>query len=379
MWLFEKMAKCLVNPRRSLAAITVLLALLVAALPFIQPASARQDDQRLDTTLTGQEIRVTGPNFALDDIALEEYPHGQGERIYISSVNTRAFAEIAFFDDSDTPEQTINVMMADFESTAHQFAIVDSGINGSIFYALAWFQLSDEFSGYFYIEVAEDVDGTTDLAQSLYVINDDFWQQLQIASSEITLSNNAFLGETVIDVREAIADYESELASTPQATPGPEDYSYEWVDSTVTVVPPLSLDWNAKDEQLESVYISSDIAFAYAGYLNLPDSTPEDALRFIMEGDRGGGAAPILLESEGSGERIWAVYRIPVDGAYTIMVIELNVASGDLWQVEALAAPEADVLAEVVKFQEAVTIESEGFLDTTSVDQLETILDTNRP
>lgn len=367
------------SSRQILVAISVFLALFVAVLPFNDLVSARQNDETLDTALTGQELRVTGPNYALDDVALEEYPHGQGERVYISSVNTRSFAEVAFFDDADSPEQTISVMMSDFEATSQQFSIVDSGNSDGIYYSLATFQLSDELSGYFYIEVAEDVNGNIDLAQSLYAINEDFAEQLAIASDEISLGGNAFLGVTAIDIPLVIAEYEEVIASTPEATPGPQDYSFEWTDSVVKVQPPLSLDRDSQNDVLESVFISSDVAFAYVGYLNLPGVTPESALESVFEGAPSGQSAPVLLHSEMSGERIWAVYRIAIDGEVTIMVIEMHATSGDLWQVEALAAPEKELLTQVDIFQQAVTIDGAGFLDSLSVDQLELILNSNRP
>lgn len=366
-------------PRRNLAAISVLMALIVAALPFGGYVTARQDDETYKTTLTEQDIRITGPNFALDDVALEEYPHGQGERVYVSSTNTRSFAEIAFFDDTDSPEQTIDVMMADFESTSQQFEIITSGNADGVFYSLASFRLTAELSGNFYIEVAQDVSGNIDLVQSLYVLNDDFGKQLAFASEEVSIGGNAFLGVTAIDVAAVIADHEAISASTPVATPGPTEYAFKWTDSTVNVQPPLSLDWDATSGVLESVFISSDVSFAYVGYMRLPESSPESALDAVLEGTPAGESPPVLLHTAGDSERITAVYRIASDSGFTILVIELHATDEELWQVEALAGPEAEIVSEVEIFQKAVTIDGTGFLDQVSADELETILSNNQP
>ena len=360
----------------------ILVLALVGLTSPVQSANALQGSPELTTyeaELMDWNIQIAWPNFALQDAALEEYPHGRGERVYVSGVDTLAFAEIAFFDDEDTPEQTIAVMLNEFESTSQSFAIIDQGVSEGSSYALARFQISDEFSGYFYIEVAPDVSENVDVAQSLYTINVDFLAQLTLAREEISVAGNAFLGEPAVDLEALITA--DQLTSTPtaQATPAVSGYVFQATGSELRVQPPVTFDYPLIQDDLEAAYISSSSGFGFAGYMRQPTENAEKVIDAIFSQAPAGEEAPVRLHLQQDREQALAVYRIAIDGGYTVMVIEVTRVGTDLWQIEALAVSENDVLMELATFQQSVTIDEEPFLDSITVEEIDDILAANQP
>lgn len=366
----------------TLAAIAMLVALVIVLLPVNPGVSAQPgaEPTTFETEILEWDLRITGPNFALDDVALEEYPHGTGERIYVSSVNTLAFAEIAFFDDSDTPEQTIDVMLSEFEAASRDFTLIESGEIEGVYYALARFQVSAELAGYFYIEVAPDISENVDLVQSLYTLDADFVEQLQIASEEISVNGNAFLGETVIDVETVIAaDASQQATAVAEATPARSSFAFRTTESVVDVRSPVSLDYDNDNGTLEAVFVSTEAGYGIVGYIQQQAGSPEDMLDVIFATAPIGDDAPIRLHFEGDTERVLAVYRIAIDGESTIMVIEVSSAGTDLWLVEAVAVNESAIVAELEVYQQSIAIDGEQFLAGVSGVELVEILRRNQP
>ena len=356
-------------------------ALLLMLVP-IGPALAAQApdaETTYDAELLNWEIKVTGPTFALQDTALEEYPHGRGERIYVSGVDSLAFAEIAFFDDADTPDQTIDVMLSEFENTSQSFTTLDRGESDGVSYAFVKFQISDEFSGYFYIEVAPDVSGNTDFAQSLYTINEDFLTSLSLAQAEIIIQGNAFLGAPAIDLDAIVAADLAAATPLAQATPARTGYTFQTVDGELQVQPPVTYDYPLLTNHLEAAYISSPVGFGFVGYQRQETDSAAAVIESIIAEAPMGEAAPRLLELQENGEHATAVYRIAIDGGFTIMVIDVTNVDANSWQIEALAVRESDFLAEMATFQQAVMVNGTPFLDAISVEEVDAILNTNKP
>jgi hypothetical protein len=347
----------------------------VMAHPDVMAQSGSASDAYV-SELTGWSIEVTGPNYAIQSAALEEYPHGRGERIAVHAVGLPAYAEIAYFDDADAPEETIAITLREFEATSQNVRILESGKSGDTHYSLAAFQLNASVSGYFYMEVVPDVSGNVDAAQSLFTFNLDFPEQLLLAGSEISVNGDPFLGEAAIDVGEVIA---ADLDANAVATPIRTSFAYETVDAVVDVNPPVSLDFDSNANGFESINVSMESTFGIIGFLQQEATDPADILTGILSSAPVGEEAPVQVHVEEDRERITAVYRIHREGSVTVMIVQVTAVGAGLWRVEALAGPEERISTDLSVFQRSITIDGDRFLDSTSGEMLTDILGDSQP
>lgn len=364
--------------RRALARVGSVVAILVVIMGGNPVAYAQSGSrpQSYTSELTGWQVDVAGPNFALSDAVQEQYPHGRGERITINGVNSHSYAEVAFFDDTDTPEDTIAVTLREFQTTSQSFAVLDSGINSGVSYTLATFRLSENVTGYFYMEVKPDVIGNIDFSQSLFALNLDFPEQLSLASRQITVNGKSFLGDPVIDVANSITEYH---LANPAATPTRSSFDFETFDSTIDVDPPVSLDYSSNANGFESVNVSGGNSFGIIGYLNQRAGEPADVLATIVASAPRGDEAPEMVHSEETREQVFAVYRIHREGGVTILVIQVTAVGPDMWRVEAVAGPEDEITTDLDTFQQSIAVDAEPFMESTSGEALTDILNDNQP
>lgn len=359
--------------------VLLVLSLLIGSLPMVS-AYAYQDDSESDsyrTELLDWNISTTGPNYVLSDVALEEYPHGRGERIYITSVDSLGFVEVAFFDDEDTPEQTIDIMLRDFEAASTSFAVLDSGLANDIHYALARFDLGQGTYGYFYIEVAEDIDGNVDLAQSIYTLNTDFLEQLEIAREEISLGGLAFLANPVIDLPTIIADDTAMLESTPApvATPQRGSFTFETRDAELVVDDPIEYDFPFSNNELEVIFLTSIHGYGVVGFIHQDADSADAVLGSVFVGAPAGSEAPVELFLETEGHRALGVYRVQTQDETRAMVIEVVELDDGLWQVQAMAVTESEFVSEFEGYRRGVTFNGQPFLNDIDLDVIVNILE----
>lgn len=332
------------------------------------------------TDLLNWSIAVTGPNYTLVDVALEEYPHGRGERIYIASVESLGFVEIAFFDDEDSPEDTIDLMIRDFTSASQSLEVLEIGFANDMHFALARFQLHQGPSGYFYIEVAEDIDGNVDLAQSIYTLDAEFLTQLEIAQSEISMNGLAFLQEPVIDLETIIEADIALLASTPEPVPTPHrgTHTFETNATELVVDDPIEFDFPFTSSVLEVMYLQSQHGYGLAGFIHQESDSAEDVLASIFEGAPSGAEAPVEIYLESDGSHALGVYRIQTRGETRVMVTSIVNVDDDLWKVEAMAVTESEFAGELEGYHRGVTFDGEVFLGDIEADFIEDILNSNQ-
>lgn len=375
-------------PHPMVFAVGVVRLTLVALLAVLHPihyspvVSAQQgtEDDPYRTELLDWSIAVTGPNYTLVDVALEQYPHGRGERVYIASVESLGFVEIALFDDNDSPEDTIDLMLRDFASASQSLNVLETGIVGQMHFALARFQLHQGPSGYFYIEVAEDIDGNVDLAQSIYTLDAEFLIQLDIARSEISLNGLPFLNEPVIDLDAIVAADIQLVASTPEpvTTPQRGTHVFETNSAQLVVDDPTSFDFPFTNSVLEVMYLRSDHGFGLAGFIHQHATSADEILTSVFVDAPSGAEAPVELFLESDGAHAIGVYRIQTQGETRIMVLTVTAAGDDLWIVEAIAATESEFANELDAYHRSVTFNGKAFLGEIDSDFIEGILDTNQ-
>jgi len=210
----------------------------------------------------------------------------------------------------------------------------------------------------------------------MFTLNLDFPEQLLLASGQIIVNDEAFLAGPAIDVAGSIRDH---VLANPPATPTRSSYTFETVDSTIEVDPPVSLDYSSNANGFESVNVSTETSFGIIGYMQQEADAPVDVLGGIFASAPRGDEAPILIHSDETREQVFAVYRIHRDGGVTIMVIQVTPVGESLWRVEAVAGPEDTIAAESDVFQQSIVIDAEPFLKSTSGEMLTDILNDSRP
>ena len=366
------------------SAIVVALASLLILALFLPPAvNARQPGTESDpyrTELMDWSIAVSGPNYEMVEVALEEYPHGRGERVYIASVESLGFVEISLFDDDDSPEDTIDLMLRDFRAASQSLHVLDSGLSNNMHYALAGFELDQGIVGYFYIEVAEDIDGNVDLAQSIYTLDTNFLTQVDIARSEISMNGLPFLNEPVIDLESFIEADTVLRASTPEpvATPQHGTHVFETNATELVVDDPVEFDFPYTSGDLEVMFLSSAHGYGVVGYVHQEADSAEYVLSSVFVDAPVGAEAPVELYLESDGSHAMGVYRVQTQGETRAMVITIDHVDEGLWHVQAMAVTESEFAPELLGYQQGVTFDGEPFLGDVDAKTIEGILNDNQ-
>lgn len=340
---------------------------------------AAQDSNEYEAELHDWTISVSGPNYVLQNVSLEEYPHGRGERIYVTSVESAGFVEISFFDDEDSPEQTIELNLRDFESASRSLEVLDRGFANDVHHALARFELEQGMSGYFYIEVAEDIDGNVDLAQSIYTLDADFLDQLDIARTEISLAGLAFLADPAIDLESIITEDRALLASTPvpAATPDQGSYTFETNDAELVVGGEIEFNYPLVNRELDIMFLSSTHGYGVVGFYHQDADSAEAVMSSVFVDAPTGDEAPVELFAESDDARAFGVYRVETQGESRAMIIEVTAVSDGLWQVQAIAVTESEFASELAHYQSGVGFAGEPMLGGIVGDDIVFVLNDN--
>ena len=339
------------------------------------PVVAQQENV-YETELLGWTIEVSGPSYVLQNADLEEYPHGRGERVYITSVDSAGFVEVSFFDDEDTPEQTIELMLRDFDAASRSLEVLDTGFANDLHYALARFELEQGMSGYFYIEVAEDIDGNTDFAQSIYSLDADFLEQLSLAREEISLAGLQFLAEPVLDLETLVSEDQARLASTPEPVPTPDQgsYTYETNGAGLEVEGHIEFDFPLITRELDIMFLSSEHGYGVVGFIHQKSDSPETVMASVFVDAPVGAEAPVELYAESDDSRAFGVYRVQTQGETRAMVLEISSVSDGVWKVQGMAVTESEFETELANYQNDVTFNGEPLLGEVSIDDIIPIL-----
>lgn len=360
--------------RIALSALTLLM--LMSAVPASTLAQTGTEGDPYKSEILEWNISVSGPNYVLEDVALEEYPHGRGERLYVSSVDSLGFVELSFFDDSDSPGQTIEIMLRDFESASESFTLLESGDEEGVFYALARFDIDQSLTGYFYIEVVQDIEGTVDFSQSIYTLNTDFLKQLEIARDEIDMNGLAFMSSPVIDLNATIAADEAATTSTPEhiATPQTGEYTFASGPATLSVQAPIALDFPYSTSDLDVKFLASPNGFGVVGYILQESDSAEAVIDGVFVGAPSDATAPMELYLDDDDDRALGVYRIEVEGDIRAMVIEVHRVNDSLWTVEAMAVTESEFATELEGYQQGVAFDGIPFLNDIEPEDILSVL-----
>lgn len=161
------------------------------------------DPDFYQSELTGYEIEVSGSDFVIDDVVYQEYDDGENEQIYIEGeVST---AQVSFFDDSDAPEDTIELWISDLSEGMDTLEVVDSGEDDDVvwYYAEGTYE---DLGFVYYIQVTEDVDGNVDVLESVLTVEGGLVDAIDVAQQDISIDGEEFMDDVDLDDLEEFLD-----------------------------------------------------------------------------------------------------------------------------------------------------------------------------
>lgn len=225
------------------------------ALPVVGSAAQSQDftPESYVSTLSGFEITASGPAFEITGAELEHYETGEGEVINIESGS--AVAEVSFFDDEDTPDDSIDAYLDNLETSTTDFRAVDRSADGDVYHALVTFSY-ENVPFIYYVQVTEDVIGNVDQFESFLSRADVFADEYPSAQEEIAVDGEGYLadvdGDDILDLlsaesAEATPGADNDAAATPQANEPDPHLNGDTVDGDVGSDEDTTISENPRD------------------------------------------------------------------------------------------------------------------------------------
>lgn len=215
------------------------LALIAMLLTFglAQTVAAQVQDFEPDfysSSLAGVDIEVSGPEYQIVQAELQHYSSGEGEVVEIEPESGLSSAEVSFYDDSDTPEESVNIYLTSMENAADTFTLLQEGQVGDWYTSLALI----DYQGVeilYYVQVQEDVSGNVDQFEGFLSPAEDFTGLLVTAQEEISIDGVGFMENA--DAEALAALMEGGGLSTPVTD---EETVPSAVEPTDTMVLPAS-------------------------------------------------------------------------------------------------------------------------------------------
>lgn len=145
--------------------------------------------------LSDLEVEVFG-DFEITDTQLQSYPEGEGEFVSIESPD--ALLQVAFFDDTDEPESTLELFVDAFSVDADDFEVIQDGSNRDQVWSLSRATLDGDQLVH-YVSVTPDVVGNVDVMTVLIATPDSFLDNLEAAQDDVTLDGDGLFLEVDVD------------------------------------------------------------------------------------------------------------------------------------------------------------------------------------
>jgi hypothetical protein len=148
------------------------------------------------SVLTGYEIEIDGNDFVIDDVVYQEYADGENEQVYIES--DVASLQVSFFDDSDSPGDTIELWIRDLGEGMDRLEIVASGTDDDVTWYFAEGVFDDTDYVYF-VQVSEDIEGNVDMLESVLTLDGVLIDAIDMAQQDITIDDDEFMDDVDLD------------------------------------------------------------------------------------------------------------------------------------------------------------------------------------
>jgi hypothetical protein len=172
------------------------------------------EDDYFKSELTDFEIEISGKDFVIDDVVQQNYSDGENEQVYIES--DFASAQVSFFDDSDEPEDTIELWISDLGSGMDSLEVVDNGEDGDVI----WYYAEGEYEDtdfVYYVQITEDVIDNVDKLESVLTVDGFLVDAVDGAQQDITVDGEAFMDNVDLDDLESLSGSSSSADETPEA------------------------------------------------------------------------------------------------------------------------------------------------------------------
>jgi hypothetical protein len=175
--------------------------------------AAQDDDPDFEPTsyqtiMTEEQIEISGDIFHISDVLRQNYPDGENEQVFFDGTlenELPAFLEVTWLDDSDTPDETIELWVSGLAEAEDidDLEIVDAGLDGDVY----WYYVTGSISNQaivFYIQVTEDVEGNIDMLESVLTIDGSLVDAVEAAQDDIVIGDGAFLDDVDLDDLEGL-------------------------------------------------------------------------------------------------------------------------------------------------------------------------------
>lgn len=174
-------------------------------------------DTSYESQLSGLAVETAG-DFTITDTSVETYDQGDGEIVTIES--GVSLVQVAFFDDADTAQTTVDLFNDGFSSEADDFELLDQGTEGDAIWSVSSATVNgSEFV--FYISVTADVTGNVDVMTSMTAPADEFLTSLEDAQSDVTLDGDGIFAEADLDALDSVLGGSATASTeTPQSSTG---------------------------------------------------------------------------------------------------------------------------------------------------------------
>jgi hypothetical protein len=370
--------------------------------PSVAAQSVDVEPDSYVSELADLEVAISGSEFEIYDAQVESYRNGEGEIVQLAS--TTSYVQIAFYDDTDTSQETLEIYNETFTGDVDDFEVLDEGTDGdSVYtYALATYN-GVEFL--YYLTVTENVVGNVDVLQRMYAPDKTFFEDIAAAQDDITIGDAGFLEDVDVADLESLAgdaglatgdepaEEPTASADEPVATEEdagqPEDesprgstldgevYEMQLVHAELVYTDDVTLlDSLYEDPVMEQVQLQLGATGAFALVEVLQNPMDAEATLDMLLGNIGSGLDSVEnLGSDASDTSAWSLDIGEVDGETTVIFIWVD---GDRYNrfhyVELLLTTEATFLDDLDAFGRAAEVDGEGLFTAADRAEIESLL-----
>ena len=323
--------RSMIQPGR-LRAVILALTLVFATIP----ASASQiqdfDPDFYASELTGFEIEASGPIYEITEAELQHYQTGEGEIVRLSSESAVANLEVSFFDDADSPQESLDIYLQSMENAADEAEVIDRGVNGDVHYALALIEF-DGVDIVYYLEVQEDVQGNVDMMQAILTSTFTLEADLQDAQTEVTIDGVPFMDTIDAAQLAEVSTGTGTLGESEEASPVASVDSFTFADSEITVGIGPEFSFLGESEQrtdVEAVRIQgpNTLSMIAVGQTGL---SPEVVLNSFSGGIESTYAEVELVDEEINDDHAWRLLSIPKnvdESTFMLIIVDTAISPG---------------------------------------------------
>lgn len=355
----------------------VFVAMLVGVAPVAAGQTQQFQPDSYTSVLTNYEIAVSGPEFAIVDAELQHYLDGEGEVIQMENASATNL-EVSFYDDSDTPELTIDIYLNSIEVAADEFEVLDRGIDGDYYYALSRVVYQDVEIAY-YVQVYEDVEGSVDLLEGILSSADGFEADLIDAQAEVTVGGVMFL-ENVIPSELAASFVQGAPASIAEdVTPvaAVDTVTLSLTDTEVGVGPDFVIDGDpvlgndVESIQIEGPGTKTFLAVGHTG------SAPSVILDSFATGISNVYVDAEVVDEWSSDGSAWRILSIPrdTDPSTIVLIVADTTSVPGAELVYAHEVPSNAVAGSLITIQSQITVDGQPTMQDIDIEEIAAIVD----